>query len=155
MKPINVSKIHRSVPDRCLLMTNPTRAPGFVSNGHFIVFVGEVGVDALDAIATDADGIPMNLQVVQDALPGRRVIEHSPKRRPHKGHGRLANGHRLYVSGDQAVRVWVDDRYGRLLDGLDVRATGPLLCDPLVGLNDAGEIVAIVAQLSGPIGGDE
>lgn len=150
MKPIDASRIVPAMGqnDPCVpsrFGTHPG-APGWVTNGHWLVFVGEARVRGSKPWKRD---MPALLELLRKQTT--RALSAKEDRALRIAARPLDVGQRVYRSG--RIRVVAADLYAAFLDGLDVRLADPSSTSPLLGLDDDGNLVAVVMPMhwDGPV----
>lgn len=150
MKPIDASRIVSEMGQDSPFFpfrfgTHPA-APGWVTNGHWLAFVGEARVRGAGPWDRDMPGLLKQIrQGLSAAMP---AVEDQKLRIPA---GISDVGQRVYRSG--TIRVVAADRYACLLEGLTVVLAEKSAESPLLGLDTDGDLVAVVMPVrwEGPV----
>jgi hypothetical protein len=149
MRPVSAKKLTPALgrEDWPTPFATDDSAPGWVTTGHFAVYVGPEAAKAFPGkVPYDrfkADAVPLGklLDDVRAVVPRAGQVTEDPRFTIPVSDGDA--GQRVYSRGTK--RACVQGAYATLLDGLKVVHLGGK-DEPLIGLDEGGNMVAVVMQ---------
>lgn len=140
MTPVDAKKIKRSMgdADRVSYFATDPDAPGWVSNGHFAVYVGEKAARKfVGGWKPDLFALLRSLKANAEAGKEAALTD----RYEHRD-GDWTGVMVVFTAGGKLVHV--DERFAPFLHGLKTLHSGVDDIDPVFGLDEDGDLVAVV-----------